>query len=260
MTFLLTRRWVLFAIVVVLLAYGAVWLGEWQFHRLDERVARNETIRRNLDGAPVPVGTVLSPGRPVSEQHEWKQVSATGQYIEDENVIVRYQTRDGRSGVDVVTPLLTGSGAALLVNRGWLETENVGTTQPEVPPAPPGQVTIVGWARADAEGDSAEVDDRSTRAVSSARIGPTLPFPVYGGFVELETERPAPTQPLAKTETPDLGNGPHFFYGLQWWFFGGLALFGFCYLAWDERRKARQSSALMEDSPSQDGALAGPSS
>ena len=33
-----------------------------------------------------------------------------------------------------------------------------------------------------------------------------------------------------------LNNGPHFFYGLQWWFFGLLALFGFGYLAWDEWR------------------------
>ena len=37
-----------------------------------------------------------------------------------------------------------------------------------------------------------------------------------------------------KAELPDLGNGPHFFYGLQWWFFGLLAVFGFFYLAYDE--------------------------
>ena len=42
---------------------------------------------------------------------------------------------------------------------------------------------------------------------------------------------------LAPVELPELDNGPHFFYGLQWWFFGVLALFGFGYLAWDERRK-----------------------
>ena len=40
-------------------------------------------------------------------------------------------------------------------------------------------------------------------------------------------------------ELPDLGNGPHFFYGLQWWFFGVLAVFGFFYLAYDERKKLR---------------------
>jgi cytochrome oxidase assembly protein ShyY1 len=46
---------------------------------------------------------------------------------------------------------------------------------------------------------------------------------------------------VQRTELPDLGEGPHFFYGLQWWFFGVLAVFGFGYLAWDERRQKRRS-------------------
>ncbi len=253
MKLFLSRRWILFAIVVALLAFGAVKLGEWQFHRLDERETRNAIIRTNLDQEPVPVESVLAPDRPVADRNEWKHIAATGEYIEDETVIVRYQTRDGASGVDVVTPLLTGSGTALLVNRGWLETGNVGTTRPDVPAAPAGEVTVVGWVRADAEGDSASVDDQSARAVSSVEIGPTLPFPVYGGFVELERETPAPGTPLARVETPDLGEGPHFFYGLQWWFFGALAIFGFFYLAWDERRKARRSpDEVTADAEAQD--------
>ncbi len=236
---MLSRRWILFGIAVALLAFLAYRLGEWQFNRLDERVADNQVIRKNLTADPVPVATILSPGRLVADGEVWRQVTATGEYVEDETVVVRYQTRDGKSGVDVVTPLLTDSGAAVLVNRGWLATGNVGTTSPDVPPAPAGEVTVVGWVRADATGDSARVQDRSTRAVSSRQIAPTLPFPVYGGFVEAETESPAPAQPLVKAEPPELNEGPHFFYGLQWWFFAALALFGFCYLAWDERRKAR---------------------
>ena len=62
---------------------------------------------------------------------------------------------------------------------------------------------------------------------------------MYGGFVDLRSEDPEPAQPLEPAELPDLDNGPHFFYGLQWWFFGVLALFGFGYLAWDERRGPR---------------------
>ena len=51
---------------------------------------------------------------------------SAGEYADDETVVVRYQTRDGQSGVDVVTPLVTDEGPALLVNRGWLATGNVG--------------------------------------------------------------------------------------------------------------------------------------
>ena len=104
-------------------------------------------------------------------------------------------------------------------------------------PAPPdGEVTITGWLRRDGTGDSTSVVDGSTRAISSEEIGAALGREVHVGFLDLRSEDPAPATPLAGAELPDLDNGPHFFYGLQWWFFGILALFGFGYLAWDERR------------------------
>ena len=59
-------------------------------------------------------------------------------------------------------------------------------------------------------------------------------MPTYGGFVQLLTESPKAATPLTKAEPPDLSNGPHFFYALQWWFFGILALFGYGYLVWEE--------------------------
>ena len=63
---------------------------------------------------------------------------------------------------------------------------------------------------------------------------------MYAGFVDAESEEPAPAQEVVRPEVPDLGEGPHLFYGLQWWFFGLLAVFGFGYLAWDELRHGRR--------------------
>ena len=237
---MLSGRWLLFALAVVVLAYGAFLLGQWQFHRLDDRETRNAQTRTNLRAEPAPVEDVLAVDRPARVRDEWRRVTATGTYLEDENVIVRYQTRDGGSGVDIVTPLRTTAGPVLLVDRGWMQTGNVGIDEVDAPAAPAGEVTVVGWVRVDATGDSATVADSSTRAVSSRKIGPTLEDQtsgVYGGFVDAQAETPAPAEPLVKAELPDLGNGPHFFYGLQWWFFGLLAVFGFGYLAYDERRK-----------------------
>ena len=242
--FLLSRRWILFAVAVVALAYACFRLGQWQFHRLQETKAANAVITHNLRAEPVPVDRVLGVGRPVSPADQWRRVRATGQYVESGTVTVRYQTLNGATGVDVVTPLRTTSGPALLVDRGWVPTPNVGTARPHIPPTPTGTVTVVGWARGDATGDATTVTDRSTRAVSSAAIAPTLRFPVYGGFVDAQSETPRPAHPLVKAELPDLGNGPHFFYGLQWWFFAVLAVFGFCYLAWDERRKRPTKTEL----------------
>lgn len=242
--FLLSRRWILFLLVVLLLTYGAWWLGQWQFHRLEDRRESNNVVERNERSRTTPVANVLAPGRSVRSEDEWRKVTATGTYAVEDSVIVRYRTRDSTSGVDVVVPLVTLEGPALLVDRGWLRTDNSGSTDIDVPAPPQGEVTVTGWVRANAQGDSTAVSDLSVRAISSEQIGPAIDREVYTGFVELDTEDPAPAEQLSKVEMPDLGEGPHFFYGLQWWFFGALAIGGFLYLAYDEWRspaKARHN-------------------
>ena len=234
--FLLSRRWVLFFLVVVLLTYAAWWLGGWQFRRLDDRKATNEVVRTNESRDITPVGDVLTPGGDPSEDDEWRVVSATGTYDAAGTVVVRYRTREGAPGVDVVVPLVTADGTALLVDRGWLQTDPSGASRGAIPDPPAGEVEVTGYVRANGTGDSTSVSDLSTRAVSSDEIGPAIGLDVYGGFVELRSEDPEPETALTPVELPELDNGPHFFYGLQWWFFGALAVFGFCYLLYDEWR------------------------
>ncbi len=234
--FLVSRRWLLFLAVVLLLAYACLLLGRWQWHRLESKKTNNAIIRTNESAAPVPVEQVLREGQDPDSSQQYAVVSATGTYDVAKTIIIRYRTDDhGAAGVDVVVPLVTSSGTALLVDRGWVATSNQGLTDPSQVPAPPsGTVTVTGSVRRDADGSSAQVVDGSARAVSSARIQPAIGIPVYGGFVDLKTETPAPATPLEAADLPDLSNGPHFFYALQWWFFGLLALFGFGYLAWEE--------------------------
>ena len=235
----------LFAITVALLAWACWLLGQWQFHRLADRKEFNAIVARNTSAPAGPVSEVLEPDTPVSASEEWRVVEATGTYAPEDTVIVRYRTREGASGSDVVVPLVTDDGPALLVDRGWLATDNSATEPVDVPAPPSGEVTVTGWARVDATGDSTVVSAGSTegtlttRAISSDRIGDSLDREVYGGFVDAEKETPKPAEPLVRADLPELGNGPHFFYGLQWWFFGVLAISGFGYLAYDEWRKQR---------------------
>ncbi len=239
MRFLLSRRWVLFALVVVILAWGASQLGQWQFHRLDERKQDNRIVSTNLKLAPTPVDDVLSPDRAPSAQDEWRRVTIHGTWDDQHTIVLKYQTRDAGAGVDVVTPLVTADGPAVLVDRGWMPTANSGASRPTLPEVSDGEVTVTGWVRRDAAGNATKVSDLSTRAISSRRIAEVLPYPLYRGFVDLAEESPTPSAKLQPTELPDdTSNGPHFFYGLQWWFFGALAIFGFCYLAWDEFRQS----------------------
>jgi cytochrome oxidase assembly protein ShyY1 len=173
----------------------------------------------------------------VSDTEEYTVVTATGTYDVADSLVVRYRTREGEPGVDVVVPLVTADGTALVVDRGWVATDDPHFDAADDAPAPPsGEVTITGWVRVDGEGSSTSVSDGGMRAISSKEIGDALDQRVYGGFVELHSEDPEPDDPLLAPEAPDLGEGPHFFYGLQWWFFGVLALGGFGYLAYDERK------------------------
>ena len=239
LSFLISRRWVGFALVVVLLGYLAWWLGEWQFHRLEDRKERNTVIERNSSGPPASLRDVFATDTALPARSEWKRVTATGTYDPEHTVQIRYRTYEGTGGVEVVVPLETTTGAVLLVDRGWLQTEDATAAAGDVPAPPTGQVVVTGWARADAT-ESATVHEESgvlsARAIASTAYADETGADVFRGWLQLESESPAATsEPELRTgELPELGNGPHFFYGLQWWFFGVLAIFGFGYLAYDE--------------------------
>ncbi|MFD0808149.1 SURF1 family protein [Nocardioides caeni] len=263
--FLLSRRWVLFFLAILAVGYGTWWLGEWQFGRLDDRKERNAVVVANEEREPVPVEQVLAPGQDVAEEDEWRLVTATGEYDAPSTVVVRYRTRDSAPGVEVVVPLVTAEGTTVVVDRGWFATDDPEIGYAELPAPPTGTVTITGWVRADGTGGSTEVHDLSTRAIASGPIGEAIGREVFTGFVALKSEDPEPAESLEPIELPELGQGPHFFYGLQWWFFGVLALGGFGYLAWDERRNGPrgerrrpnvQSRAQTErDSPPSTGSM-----
>ncbi len=229
--FLLTRRWLGLILAVLVVAVVCVQLGRWQFDRYDERQQRNETTRANLAAEPVPVDQVMSPDHPPAESDEWRMIEATGSYDVDHQLSVLYRTRDGAPGVDVVVPLVTESGAGLIVDRGWVQTRGSGSVDADVPAPPAGTVTVTGWVRIDATGDGIVPNDGDIRAISSAAIGETLPYPVYDGFVDLRSEDPSVQPSPALADEPDLSGGPSFFYGLQWWFFAVLALVFLGYFA-----------------------------
>jgi cytochrome oxidase assembly protein ShyY1 len=245
--FLLTPRWLALLLVAVIVGVACVELGLWQFRRYHERHDDNAIIRQHLAADPVPVDTVMSTDHGVSDEAEWTVVEATGQYDPGQTVTVRYRTRDGAPGADVVVPIVTSSGTALLVDRGWIQTAANGSDVPDVPPPPSGTVTVTGWVRINATGDETEPDDRSVRAISSTALSDTIPYPLYDGFVELTDEEPTTDPSPALAEPPDLSDGPHFFYGMQWFFFAVLAFGFWIYFAWAEWSTNTERLASADD-------------
>lgn len=232
---LLTRRWILLFFAVLLLGYVCHRLGTWQFHRYAERHDSNQQIRTNVAAQPVPFTTLFSSADGPTEAQEWTSVTASGTYDSSHALAVLYRTRDGEPGVEDVVPLVTSSGEALLVDRGWIATTG-GDLTPHLPDPPTGQVTVVGYARRNSSGGGSQVDPTqgSVRAISSSAIAGTVPYQLYDGFVNLEKETPTVKGAPSLPEKPDLSSGPSFFYGLQWNFFALLAVGFYIYFAWAE--------------------------
>ncbi|MEV7396296.1 SURF1 family protein [Aeromicrobium sp. NPDC092404] len=243
--FLLSVRWIGFAVFVLVLAAVCTRLGFWQFHRLEHRLDQNTIVRAHLEQDPVELSQALRPGDSVDDDSEFTQVQATGTYDVEHEVTVKFTTRDGAPGVDVVTPFVLSSGEAVLVDRGWQESRNT-VARPDVPAPPAGEVTITGWLRKDsgAQGEAVRPIDGQIRAISSKGFARSVPYDLLEGYLNLRSEDPAPAEKLAAEPRPDLGQGPHFFYALQWWFFALLAVVGYFWFARSEAKERRNPNRV----------------
>lgn len=241
--FLFNPRWLAFALFALLIAGLSVRLGLWQWHRLEHRHHTNDRVTKLLKQKPIDIGTFTS-----SADGEWTRVRATGRYLDPKTVTVKFTIRSGSPGAEVVTPLVLDDGRAVLVDRGWLATDNSGQRPNDVPPAAAGPVTVTGWWHPDngAGANATEPEDGQVRAISSKAMAPTVGAPMIGGFVSLTDQSPSAGDKLQPAIPPDLGSGPHFFYSLQWWFFAGLAIVGYVWFARIEA-KDRQASGSLPD-------------
>lgn len=124
----------------------------------------------------------------------------------------------------------------MLVERGWVSTAGNPTELPEVEPPPAGLVTVTGWLRRDSSAgpEATEPIDGTVRAIDSVSIGDAWGRALLPGYLALTDQVPPADDGLQPPVKPDLGQGPHFFYGLQWWFFAVLAVVGYLWFAWSE--------------------------
>ena len=151
-------------------------------------------------------------------------------------------------GVDVVVPLRDRRRhrRCWSTAAGW-PTDNRGHRRRRRPRAARRRGRrSTGWVRVDATGDSTAVDRPAPPARSRASeigAGARTARCTAASSTSTREDPPAAEPSSRSAELPELGNGPHFFYGLQWWFFGLLAVFGFCYLAYDEWRGEPRAAA-----------------
>ena len=222
---MLNRRTLLLALAAFALAALCVRLGFWQWHRMEDKKAEQARIERYLAQPPVDIAPISAEGTWDPEKHEWMRVRASGRFDTDRQVTVKFTTRDGKAGADVVTPFQLGDDVSILVNRGWMPTPNTNERPANIPPPPSGRVTIEGWLRPDNHADSNALIpvDGQVRAISSSALGKYMGTELLPGFINLQK----PTTAGLTPEPPQrVGHYLNFFYALQWWFFAGLSFIG----------------------------------
>ena len=207
------------------LAALCVRLGFWQWHRMEHKQHLQAVIEKNLSAKPVALGSVVRPGTTVTEDDEWLRVRVTGRFDPSRQVTVKFTTRDGKPGADVVAPFVLDGGKAIHVDRGWMATTNTNERPTNLPAPPPGRVTIEGWLRPDnqAGDDAVTPSDGQVRAIASHGLQKNVGRDLLPGFVNLQEPTSAG---LAPEPRPHVSRALNFFYALQWWFFAGLALVG----------------------------------
>ena len=179
--FLLSPRWLLSHLFVLLLVVTMVSLGFWQLRRLDEKRDRNALIEARMEQPVEPVEDVLAPGaEPRSATPGSAQVTATGTYDDDATVIVRNRSQDGVAG------RLAGHAAGAGRRRPGGRAPGVRVARRRrrrrAGAAPEGDVTVEGLVVDPGSFDGTAPKDLEGPA---GRVGDTLP-----GLVLAETSNP----------------------------------------------------------------------
>nr|WP_042192211.1 SURF1 family cytochrome oxidase biogenesis protein [Kibdelosporangium sp. MJ126-NF4]CTQ95310.1 Cytochrome oxidase biogenesis protein Surf1, facilitates heme A insertion [Kibdelosporangium sp. MJ126-NF4] len=224
---LLQPGWLgLTALVIVFATACFTLLAPWQFHRHEARKIQNDEITTSRTAPP-------EPWRPGVK--DWRLVTATGEFLGNDEIIARLRTVQGEPAFEVMTPFRLTDGRIVLVDRGFLRPEQ--SKVPGYAPPPTGQVQLLARQRADetdAENRDAFTDESGKRQawkVDSRMVARSTGLTIEPGYVQLEQKTPGVLGPLP---LPELDAGPFFSYALQWIAFGAMAILGWMYFTWRE--------------------------
>ena len=218
------KRAVLKSLLAILLVIGCLWASQWQFHRGQDRSARNATIEAHIDIPAVDLVTLKSSVK----ENEWRAITTTGTFDADQQILLRNRYFEGKYGYAVLTRFTTESGDAIWVDRGWVAAGASATVAPETPPVPTGMVSITARLRLDSSLPSGSFFalplNRDDDLVSQLNAQSGLASENY--YLDLISGSLPSLTPTVPSGIPSLSDGPHLAYAVQWILFAGLAIYG----------------------------------
>ena len=217
----LARRLTLLGLVLVTAVF--VRLGLWQVGRLEERRASN---RAALAARAEPPLTLGAGADWTAEELSGRWVEATGAYDHEHEIVIRGQAFQGSPGVLVVTPLrLAASDSAVLVLRGFVPAPDAVRVDLDSL-REPGTVRVKGLASPlpSDGGQPLEHNGRTTWArLDLAALRERLPYPILPVLVRQSPNAALRGQPR-RLPAPELSDGPHLSYAVQWFAFAAMAV------------------------------------
>ncbi len=227
--------------LVILIAAGVCGrLGLWQLTRLAERRARNAEIEARMRLPPVPLESITH-----ADSFAYRRVVGRGVFDLGRQAIEVGKPRRGIPGLFIVSPLVLPDGRASRVERGWVASPDARS------------VDLASFV----ETDSSEITGLLLHPVDGS-IEPREGWPLvvrYADPITLQPRYPYPLLPwvlrraelppslsrlgLEPAPSPELSEGSHLSYAIQWFSFGLIAIVGGVAAAW---RTGRRRSPRVE--------------
>jgi len=215
---------ILKSLVALLLIVFTLWAAQWQYHRGVDRHERNTLIAKQSTMSSIDLpNTIEDPSK-----LEWRQIRTTGRFTPDKQILLRNRYFEGQYGYEVLTLFTNVQGKIFWVDRGWVKAGADATTAPITPPIPTVQVDIVGRLRLGTSLPSGTFfalpgggKSGITSEVNAQSRENTEDF-----YIDLLSGSMPTLTPDVSAQLPELSDGPHMAYALQWIFFGGLIVYG----------------------------------
>lgn len=200
----------------------------------------------NKDSIPIAELIVDTDGtKSVPEDSQWRTVEITGVWLQEDQVLVRKKSLESDLGLWVVTPLQLADGTIVMINRGWTAAANSAVDSPVVSDVPIGTIEVLGRLRDVTERTKPAPTDLPEGQVD--RIVPIeiveSPDTLTNAYVEMTASRPeSRTSEIRSLPAPEITEGAHRSYAIQWIFFEIMTVIGWIILVRNEVKEQRKAA------------------
>jgi surfeit locus 1 family protein len=236
----------LVGLAALLLAVLLAGLGVWQLERLHWKLGLIAQVDARVQAAAVPApGPTAWPGITAAAD-QYRHVTVKGHFLNQDESLSEAVTRHG-AGFWVMTPFVTDRGFTVLVNRGFVPTENRAPASRAAGQIA-GATTVTGLLRmTEPGGGFLRANDpaqgrwysRDVAAMGAAHgLADVAPY-----FIDADATPNAGGLPVGGLTVVNFPNS-HFGYALTWFGLALMVLGGFGYLVYDEVRFRRNKERV----------------